>query len=164
MVAKSRGSLFINHETSYTMKTILFAIFLTLASSTNAEMVKVASPYSVDETLTRLETIVTGAGAKVFARVEHAKGAAKIGQDLAPMALLIFGKPQIGTPALQANPLTGVVLPARVLGYQDADGKTWLAYENPADMFAQFDIPADAPVVQKLTKVLAALTGKAVAP
>ncbi len=145
------------------MKKLIFAAFLTLASSASAEMIKVASPYSVDETLTRLEKIVTGAGAKVFARVEHAKGAAKIGQNLAPMALLIFGKPQIGTPALQANPLSGIVLPARVLGYQDGAGKTWLVYENPADMLAQFDIPADAKVVQTLTKVLATLTGKAVA-
>jgi len=145
------------------MKKLIFAAFLILANGANAEIVKVASPYSVDETLTRLETVVTGAGAKVFARVEHAKGAMKIGEKLDPMALLIFGKPQVGTPALQANPLSGITLPARVLGYQDKAGQVWLAYENPADMLARFDIPEDAPVVQKLTKVLAALTGKAVA-
>lgn len=146
------------------MKTILTAAALTLvASLASAEMVKVASPYSVSETLDRLETVVTGAGAKVFARVEHAKGAAMIGQEIAPMALLVFGKPEVGTPALVANPLAGVVLPARVLGYEDSDGKVWLTYENPADMFEQFGITADAPVVMTLTKVLGALTGKAVA-
>ncbi len=53
---------------------------------------------------------------------------------------------------MQMNPLAGVALPARVL-----------TYENPADMLADFDIPADAPIVMKLTKVLGALTGKAVA-
>lgn len=133
------------------------------ATIANAEMIKVASPYSVDETLDRLTGAVEGAGAKVFARVEHAKGAAMINEELAPMALLIFGKPEVGTPAMQMNPLAGVALPARVLAYQDSDGKVWLAYENPADMLADFDIPADAPIVMKLTKVLGALTGKAVA-
>lgn len=64
---------------------------------------------------------------------------------------------------MQMNPLAGVALPARVLAYQDSDGKVWLTYENPADMLAVFDIPADAPIVMKLTKVLGALTGKAVA-
>jgi len=145
------------------LKFALAAAMSLAATITNAEMIKVASPYSVAESLDRLETAVEGVGAKVFARVEHAKGAKMIGEELAPMALLIFGKPEVGTPAMQMNPLSGVVLPARVLGYEDADGKVWLAYENPADMFAQFDIPADAKITMQLTKVLGMLTGKAVA-
>jgi len=146
------------------MKTLFLSFVLAIAASVaSAEMIRVASPYSVAESLDRLEQAVTGAGAKVFARVEHAKGAASIGQELAPMAVLIFGKPQLGTPAMQVNPLAGVVLPARVLAYEDADGAVWLAYENPADMLAPFDIPADAKVVMMMTKALGGLTGKAVA-
>lgn len=146
------------------MKTLFLSFVLAIAASVaSAEMIRVASPYTVAESLDRLEQAVTGAGAKVFARVEHAKGAASIGQELAPMAVLIFGKPQLGTPAMQVNPLAGVVLPARVLAYEDADGAVWLAYENPADMLAPFDIPADAKVVMMMTKALGGLTGKAVA-
>jgi uncharacterized protein (DUF302 family) len=146
------------------MKTLFLSIVLALSASVaSAQMIRVASPYSVGETLDRLEQAVAGAGAKVFARVEHAKGAASIDQELAPMAVLIFGKPELGTPAMQANPLAGVVLPTRVLAYQDSDGAVWLAYENPADMLAPFDIPADAKVVVQMTKALGGLTGKAVA-
>ncbi len=144
-------------------KFALAAAISLAATLANAEIIKVASPYSVAESLDRLTGVVEGAGAKVFARVEHAKGAKMINEDLDPMGLLIFGKPEVGTPAMQMNPLAGLVLPARVLAYQDADGKVWLAYENPADMLAPYDIPADAPIVMKLTKVLGALTGKAVA-
>ena len=144
-------------------KLILAALFSALATVSSAEMVKVASPYSVSETLDRLTEIVTAAGAKVFARVEHAKGAEAIGEDLAPMAVLIFGKPQIGTSALQTDPLTGVVLPARVLAYEDTQGHVWLVYENPADMFAQFDLPDDAPAIALMTRVLGGLTAQAVA-
>jgi len=144
-------------------KLLMIAALAVFSTGAQAEMIKVASPYSVAETLDRLTEVVTNAGAKVFARVEHAKGAKMIGQDMAPMALLIFGKPEVGTPAIVADPLAGVVLPARVLGYADSDGKVWLAYENPADMFANFDIPKDAKVIGKLTKVLAGLTGMAVA-
>ena len=134
-----------------------------IATVANSEMIKVASPYSVAESLDRLEKAVGGVGAKVFARVEHAKGAKMIGEELAPMALLIFGKPEVVTPAMQINPLSGVVLPTRVLAYQDGDGKVWLAYENPADMFAPFDIPADAKITVQLGKVLGMLTAKTVA-
>ncbi|MCF6315642.1 MAG: DUF302 domain-containing protein [Marinosulfonomonas sp.] len=145
------------------LKFALVAAVSITATIANAEMIKVASPYSVDESLNRLTAAVEGAGAKVFARVEHAKGARSINEELAPMGRLIFGKPEVGKPAMQMNPLAGVVLPARVLAYQDADGKVWLTYENPADMLADFGIPADAPIVLKLTKVLGGLTGKAVA-
>ena len=147
----------------FPFKALLAALFSITATLAHAEVIKVASPYSVAESLDRLSDVVAGAGARVFARVEHAKGAASIGQDLPPMALLIFGKPEVGTAAMQANPLAGLVLPARVLAYQDADGKVWLAYQDPAGMLADFDIPADAPVVMTLGKVLGALTAKAVA-
>ncbi len=144
-------------------KLILTALLAAFATVGHTEMVKVASPYAVRETLDRLSEIVTGAGATVFARVEHATGAEMIGEELAPMAVLIFGKPQIGTSALQTDPLTGVALPARVLAYQDADGQVWLVYENPADMFARFELADDAPVVALMTRVLAGLTAQAVA-
>ncbi len=142
---------------------LLAAVFVFVAAIAHADIIRVASPYSVAETLDRLEKVVTGAGATVFARVEHAKGAAKIGEELAPEALLIFGKPQLGTPAMQENPLAGLVLPTRVLAYEDADGKVWLAYEEPAAMLAPYGIAADAPVVVAIGKALAGLTAKAVA-
>ncbi len=142
---------------------IVALLFSALASVANAEMIKVASPYSVSETLDRLSEVVADAGATVFARVEHAKGAQSIGETLDPMALLIFGNPQLGTPALQADPLAGVVLPTRVMAYQDAEGQVWLVYEDPTKMLAEFDIPTDAPVIAALTGALAGLTAKAVA-
>ncbi len=144
-------------------KFALAAVMSIMATISHAEMIKVASPYSVEESLNRLTVAVEGAGATVFARIEHAKGAEMVGKELAPMAVLIFGNPKVGTLAMQANPLAGVALPARMLAYQDADGKVWLAYENPADMLARFDIPADAPVVKKITMGLGAMAGKAVA-
>jgi len=142
-----------------------FALAATLsltATFANAEMIKVASPYSVDESLNRLTSAVEGAGAKVFARVEHAKGAAMINEELAPMALLIFGKPEVGTPAMQVNPLAGVALPARVLAYQDADGKVWLAYGAPDALKARHSVSGRDDVFNKMTAALDKLTSAAV--
>ncbi len=144
-------------------KIALAAAMSLMATIASAEMIKVASPHSVEETINRLTAAVEGAGATVIARVEHAKAAKSAGLDLAPSTLLIFGNPKVGTLAIQQNPLAGVVLPARILAYQDADGAVWLAYENPADMLAKFDIPADAPIVRRLTMGFGMVTGKAVA-
>lgn len=146
------------------MKTIATAITaLTLSASVAAaDMIRVESAHDVATTLDRLSAAVEGAGAKVFARIEHAKGADSVGMELAPMAALIFGNPKLGTPALQAAPTMGADLPLRVLAYEDG-GKTWLVYHDPADVAALHGLPADHPVIAKMTGALGKLTGKAAA-
>ncbi len=125
------------------------------------DIVKVKASGDVASTMDALEAAVTGAGATVFARVDHAGGAAKVDLDLAPEQLLIFGNPKLGTPAMQDDPLAGLYLPLKVLVYQDADGQTWLAYEDPKEMLEDLNIPADAEYLTKMTGALAKLTGKA---
>ncbi len=125
------------------------------------EIVKVKAAGDVAATMDALEQAVTGAGATVFARIDHAAGAGKVGLELAPEQVLIFGNPKLGTPAMQDDPLAGLYLPLKVLVYQDGDGQTWLAYENPAEMLDDLTIPADAEYVKKMTGALAKLTGKA---
>ncbi|WP_306115730.1 MULTISPECIES: DUF302 domain-containing protein [unclassified Roseovarius] len=125
------------------------------------DIVKVKASGDVASTMDALEAAVTGAGATVFARVDHAGGAAKVDLELAPEQLLIFGNPKLGTPAMQDDPLAGLYLPLKVLVYQDADGQTWLAYEDPAEMLEDLNVPADAEYLKKMTGALAKLTGKA---
>jgi uncharacterized protein (DUF302 family) len=126
-----------------------------------AEVVLVKSTKPVTATVDALEAAVTEAGAKIVARVDHGKGAASVDMPLGESQLLIFGNPALGTPAMQADPLAGLQLPLKVLVYADAGGEVWLAYENPADMFAGLAIPADAEVVGKMSGALAKLTEKA---
>ncbi|MFK7941634.1 MAG: DUF302 domain-containing protein [Paracoccaceae bacterium] len=140
-------------------RTLIVAVSL-IASSASADMIRVESTHDVDTTIDRLSAAVEGAGAKVFARIEHAKGAASVGMELAPSAALIFGNPKLGTPALQGAPTMGVDLPLRVLAYED-NGKTIMVYHDPADVAALHGLPADHPVIAKMTGALAKLTGKA---
>lgn len=133
-----------------------------VAGQASADMIRVESAHDVDTTIDRLAAAVEGAGAKVFARIEHAKGAASVGMELAPSAALIFGNPKLGTPALQAAPTMGVDLPLRVLAYQDGDSVV-MVYHDPADVAALHGLPADHPVIGKMTGALAKLTGKAAA-
>lgn len=125
------------------------------------DIIKVKASGDVASTMDALEAAVTGAGATVFARVDHAGGAAKVDLELAPEQLLIFGNPKLGTPAMQDDPLAGLYLPLKVLVYQDGDGQTWLAYEDPSEMLDDLNIPADAEYLKKMTGALAKLTGKA---
>ena len=139
------------------------ALALTLSSTAlHAEIIHKTSPHSVVETMDRLEEAVTAAGATVFARVDHAAGAQKVDMELRPTQLLIFGNPVLGTPAMQDDIRAGIVLPLRVLVYQDEDGDTQIAYEDVTDMFADFDIDASAEYINKMRGALQMFADKAV--
>lgn len=122
----------------------------------------VASHFGPKETLDRLEADVRAKGLTVFARIDHAAGAAAAGLTLLPTAVLIFGNARGGTPLMQANQLIGIDLPLKVLVWQDTSGKTWLSYVDPAILAQRYGLPADtAASVNPLSGALRALTTKA---
>nr|WP_256474062.1 DUF302 domain-containing protein [Lutimaribacter sp. EGI FJ00013] len=109
-----------------------------------------------------LVAAVDGAGATVFARIDHAKGAQDAGMTLAPNQVLVFGNPVLGTPAIQDDALAGLYLPLKVLVYEDAKGQVWLAYENPAETLGDMQgIGDDAGYIGKMQGALDKLTSDA---
>jgi uncharacterized protein (DUF302 family) len=84
------------------------------------------------DTMSRLEAAVKARGMTVFARIDHAAGATGTGLSLRPTEVLIFGNAKAGTPLMQAVQTVGLDLPLKALVWQDASGKTWLSYNDPA--------------------------------
>lgn len=134
-----------------------------LAQPATAEMIKKVSPHSVSDTIDRLQTAVEGAGATVFARVDHAKGAASVDTEMRATQMLMFGNPALGTPALLDSQTVGLDLPLRVLAYADADGQVHVVYHAPQSLVAEHGLPADADYIKKMTGALNKLTDSAIA-
>ncbi|MGU2504867.1 DUF302 domain-containing protein [Pseudomonas aeruginosa] len=76
-------------------------------------LIAVQSPYSVKETIDRFETAAKSRGINVFLRLDHAQGAKKVGKDLRPTELLVFGNPQGGTPLMECAQTAGIDLPLK---------------------------------------------------
>jgi uncharacterized protein (DUF302 family) len=91
----------------------------------------IRSSLGPQDTMDRLEAAVNAKGMTVFARIDHAAGAAAAGLSLKPTELLIFGNAKGGTPLMQANQTIGIDLPLRALVWQDISGATWLSYNDP---------------------------------
>jgi len=140
----------------------ILALLVLTPSANAAELITKKSAYTVSETVDRLAAAVEAAGARVFARVDHAAGAQSVGKDLRPTQMLMFGNPKLGTPALQAAQSAGLDLPLRAVVYQDAAGEVFLAYHFPSTLSAVHGIPADAEVLARMTGALNKLTDKAV--
>ena len=95
-------------------------------------VVRIASRHSVAETVARLEGLLEERAILVFARIDFSGDAARAGLTMRPEQLLLFGNPKAGTPLMVVEPTAGLDLPLKALVWEDADGKTWIAYNDPA--------------------------------
>jgi uncharacterized protein (DUF302 family) len=139
----------------------VLSALVSLASAADG-LVSLKSPHSAKATMDKLEGLVKQRGLTVFARIDHAAGAAKVGKSLRPTELLIFGNPQGGTPFMECAQSVGIDLPLKALVWEDSSGQVWLGYNDPA-FLAQRHAIAQCPVVDTLRKALAGLADAAVA-
>jgi uncharacterized protein (DUF302 family) len=118
-------------------------------------MVNVKSTHSVADTADKLEKILKDKGMNVFARIDHSAGAKKVGKELRPTELVIFGNPKVGTPLMQCAQTTAIDLPQKMLIWQDKAGATWLTYNKPAYLVKRHKISsACKEVIAKVTGAL----------
>ncbi|SRR6266568_4344360 len=116
-------------------------------------IVHVLSKYTVPDTLQRLESVVTSHGLTVFARIDFSGDAVKVGLQMPPTQLLIFGNPKAGTPLMIASPSIAIDLPLKALAWQDATGQVWLSYNTPDYLKDRHGLP------DKLVKNISAIGG-----
>ncbi|WP_050907262.1 DUF302 domain-containing protein [Vibrio harveyi] len=146
------------------VKVITAGLVVALASfSTLAEesVIRVASQHSVQDTANKFVQIAQGKGLNVFARVNHQENAAKVDMTLRPTEVIVFGNPKVGTPLMQCAQEVAIDLPQKVLVYEDVEGKTWLAYNNPMYLKERHGIEECDEVLTKVSGVLSKLTGAA---
>src|SRR6516165_14151 len=108
------------------------------------------SRYSAKETVTRFETAVKEREAArfiVFTEIDHAAAAKRVGLDMRPRTVIVFGNPKVGTPVMVKTPLLAIDVPPKALVWEDDQGKVWLSY-NSADYLYKTIYPrhgAEAP-------------------
>ena len=106
-------------------------------------MEHLASPYSVEETLVRLQSLLQKLGLKIFCVVDHSGEAEKAGLQMRPTKLVLFGSPKAGTPLMIASPTLAIDLPLKALIWQSDAGKVCVSYNNPEYLKQRHGIPED---------------------
>jgi uncharacterized protein (DUF302 family) len=99
--------------------------------------------HTVADVLERVDSLARARGLTVFARVDFGGDAARSGLALRPTQLLILGNPKSGTPLIGATPTLAIDLPLKVLAWEDADGRTWVAYNEPEYLQKRHRFPAE---------------------
>jgi uncharacterized protein (DUF302 family) len=106
-------------------------------------LIQVASRYSVEETVQRLQAAFTQKGLQVFAVIDHSGEAGKVGLKMRPTKVVIFGSPKGGTPVMVAAPSLAIDLPLKALVTEDAAGKVSVTYNDPAYLQQRHGVPGD---------------------
>ena len=106
-------------------------------------MVHLPTNHSVEDILGKLQTILKTKGVPVFALVDHSGEAAKVGMEMRPTKLLIFGNPKGGTPLMLAAPTIAIDLPLKILIWEDGPGKTWVTYNTAEYLTERHELPAN---------------------
>lgn len=117
----------------------------------NTDIITLPGLADVNQTMDAVEKVLTGHGIFIYARIDQEAEAAKVGLTLKPMKLLIFGNPRGGIPLMNANPLSGLDLPLKILIWEDNDKKVWLSYNSFSYLQKRFDLPAE--LIQKISGV-----------
>ena len=105
-------------------------------------LVRLPSRDSVAATIDRLEASLKQRSILVFARIDFSGDASRAGLHMQPEQMLIFGNPKAGTPLMLQVPAVGLDLPLKVLAWEDADAKVWVAYNDPQYIVRRYGIEA----------------------
>ncbi len=106
-------------------------------------MQHLTSPYSVSETLQRVESVLKEKGLTIFCRIDHSGEAEKVGLKMHPTQLILFGSPKGGTPVMVASPTIAIDLPLKALVWEDAGGKVRVSYNIPEYLQQRHDVPPE---------------------
>ena len=114
-------------------------------------LIHLPAQHSVDDTVQRLQSLLSEKNIHLFAVVDHSGEAEKVGLPMRPTKLLIFGNPKGGTPLMQATPTVAIDLPLKALVWQDGEGRVWLTYNDPAYLQQRHGFPEQ--LIANLTAV-----------
>jgi uncharacterized protein (DUF302 family) len=142
---------------------LCFIVLLMGARAMAADgLTTIASALGPAETVSRFEAAIAQKGMTLFARIDHAAGAAEIGLSLRPTVLLIFGNAKAGTPLMQQDQTIGIDLPLKALVWQDPAGQTFLSYNEPRWLAQRHGLDAGLQgPIDAMTAGLAALARQA---
>jgi uncharacterized protein (DUF302 family) len=77
---------------------------------------------------------------------------------------VIFGNPKIGAPLQQCARTVAIDLPQKALVWEDASGKTWLGYNDPAYLQQRHGVSGCDEVMKKMTGALSNFATAATQP
>ncbi len=127
----------------------------------NTGIVTKASKYSVHETMDRVEAAAKAVGVTIFSRIDWQAMSKKVGVDIPPNELLIFGRGKGGPYIIKEAPLASLDIPFKAVAWQDADGKVWLSFTDGTYLDQRYAIKGAAKAAKDIDETIDKFTDAA---
>ncbi len=111
--------------------------FTQSANAQSVEPVTVQSKMDYNGTINAIKKAVSGGGMMVLAELNQGKILSMTGLQVKGHSFFV-GNPNVGKKAFSADPSVGLVIPVRINVYEK-NGKTYVNYFKPSDLFASFN-------------------------
>ena len=102
-----------------------------------------ATPWSVRETIDRVVALLVERKITVYARINQQSEVQNAGLKIAPLEFVLFGNPKAGGPVMAENPVAALDLPLKIIAWEDAAKKVWIAYNAAAWLEDRHSLPHD---------------------
>jgi uncharacterized protein (DUF302 family) len=113
------------------------------------------SPYTVKETIDRLQAFLQQKAVTIYARIDQQAEANNAGYNLLPLEYLLFGNPKAGGAIMAANALSALDLPLKVIAWEDDQHKVWIAYNDPSYIQERYALPDSVVAPLNLAPIIA---------
>jgi len=140
-----------NKLAAFLFATVLLTGLSGLTGTLNAQSVKpvtIQSSENFDETISTIKKSVSEGGLMVLSELNQGKILSMTGLKINAHSFFI-GNPNVGKEAFSADPSVGLVIPVRVNVYEE-NGKTYVNYFKPSDLFSSFQSEKVKMIGQKL--------------
>ncbi|MGC8573704.1 MAG: DUF302 domain-containing protein [Caldisphaera sp.] len=98
------------------------------------------SKYEFNELKIKLESIIIKKGMKIFAIIDHTKNASSVGMKMNRSILYIFGNPRNGTLLMNQDMRIGVILPLKLLIWENENKELLITYYTIYDILKDFKL------------------------
>ena len=131
----------------------------TAVATPAAGVIRLASAYGFDETVSRIKADIAAKGIRFFDEIDQSQLGAGANIPLRPSKLLLFGNPPLGVQFLTSNPYSGLDWPVRMLVLQDEGGKVWVAYTDFGYIADRYQIRDRGPQFKMAGEVAGSIAG-----
>ncbi len=108
--------------------------------SVPADVIRLESVNTFDDTVVRLKADVAAKGIRLFDQIDQTALGAQAGLPVHRSTLILFGNPPLGVQFLQSSPYAGLDWPVRMLVFEDANHKVWVAWTRFDVIGKRYDI------------------------
>jgi len=107
------------------------------------------SKYEFNELKIKLESIIIKKGMKIFAIIDHTKNASSVGMKINRSILYIFGNPRNGTLLMNQDMRIGVILPLKLLIWENENKELLITYYTIYDILKDFKLNNESLAIAK---------------